>query len=629
MKKKNWLIGLFFVISICLSCFTITACDSNQPGASTKQVPIYQGMSVSKTKPERANQLMAYHVSKNSDDNNGNHYGHYKGDYEGKDKEFDKENPFPDGTQNGIEDEIDNTLVVEGAKHTIYYANQYEDVYIYIHIDNPDNFEILSFTLNNKKFSSYMFEEGSDMETLILKYNVGEDSGFVDYTIDAIKYVDNSQIKDVKMDGDKTVKVGIQKDDQLLTTISNVTFGIHEFSLDIEIQDDDGLIQHSEGQINSVLYDGETIVETKKLNVGTNHVHFQDLQANTLYQYALVGHYDNLDGSGFGVKILQKDAFYTEAIVLFDDIVIGKEEISFNLSWHESLLDNPLTTLTLYQDNSLVASLDAATLSVNELLSGCDYTLKAEFDYLNRTETISLDFTTLKKQVPHIEIVEVENKASSISFDIIKTDTDNICEIVKIEVLDESGSSTILNDVSTRIIENLVSGEYYTIRVYIAYDLNDGNGTQEKCTELTTKTIGLSPIQVGAFTIINEFGFYYNQTLNNYIQHDGIDFGAKVDSNVYSVFAGVVERIDESDLLNGTQITIDHGNGLKTIYRYVDVAEGVKVGDTVKAKQLIATVAEATGAEYREGPHLHFEIHENGQAIDPMKFLVFDDSSDS
>ena len=34
-----------------------------------------------------------------------------------------------------------------------------------------------------------MFEEGSDMETIVLKYNVGDTAGIVEYTIDAIKYI--------------------------------------------------------------------------------------------------------------------------------------------------------------------------------------------------------------------------------------------------------------------------------------------------------------------------------------------------------------------------------------------------------------------------------------------------------
>lgn len=77
----------------------------------------------------------------------------------------------------------------------IYYATPNQDIYISIHIDNPDSYEILSFTLNGKKYTGYMFEEGSDMETIILKYNVGNTSGIVSYTIDAIKYVDGTPLR--------------------------------------------------------------------------------------------------------------------------------------------------------------------------------------------------------------------------------------------------------------------------------------------------------------------------------------------------------------------------------------------------------------------------------------------------
>jgi len=98
-----------------------------------------------------------------------------------------------------------------------YYAQPNEDIYIYVHISNPDGFEILSFTLNGVKYSTYMFEAGSNLETLILKYNVGEKEGVQQYTIDAIKYVDGEQIKDVRMEGERTIEVLVGNDAQDLT----------------------------------------------------------------------------------------------------------------------------------------------------------------------------------------------------------------------------------------------------------------------------------------------------------------------------------------------------------------------------------------------------------------------------
>ena len=114
--------------------------------------------------------------------------------------------PFEDDNLPTIEEKVESTLQVISSADKIYYADKNQDIYITIKLSNPDSYEIMSFTLNGNKYSSYMFEQGSDMENLILKHNVGNAAGIVDYTIDAIKYIDGTDIKDVIMDGDKTVK---------------------------------------------------------------------------------------------------------------------------------------------------------------------------------------------------------------------------------------------------------------------------------------------------------------------------------------------------------------------------------------------------------------------------------------
>ena len=54
----------------------------------------------------------------------------------------------------------------------------------------------------------------------------------------------------------------------------------------------------------------------------------------------------------------------------------------------------------------------------------------------------------------------------------------------------------------------------------------------------------------------------------------------------------------------------------------VDVSSNLEVGQTVAKGQVIATVAEATGDEYKFGSHLHFEIRDaDGKTIDPATVL--------
>jgi murein DD-endopeptidase MepM/ murein hydrolase activator NlpD len=39
----------------------------------------------------------------------------------------------------------------------------------------------------------------------------------------------------------------------------------------------------------------------------------------------------------------------------------------------------------------------------------------------------------------------------------------------------------------------------------------------------------------------------------------------------------------------------------------------------------IATVAEASGNEYKDGAHLHFEVLQNGKSVDPAKHLALEE----
>ncbi len=125
-------------------------------------------------------------------------------------------------------------------------------------------------------------------------------------------------------------------------------------------------------------------------------------------------------------------------------------------------------------------------------------------------------------------------------------------------------------------------------------------------------------------SVIKEYvgaGVIYNQTLGVYQGHKAIDFSGEVGSNVFACYNGVVESITTTKL-DGTTIVIDHLNGLKSAYNSVDVAENVEVGSVVEKGEVIGYIAENNKKEYLDGPHLHFEVFENNEKVDPNKYLV-------
>ena len=133
----------------------------------------------------------------------------------------------------------------------------------------------------------------------------------------------------------------------------------------------------------------------------------------------------------------------------------------------------------------------------------------------------------------------------------------------------------------------------------------------------------IAPIQ--AVSVSNSYGFYYNQTLNSYYEHKGMDFVADAGTEVMAVESGTVESIYKEDILLGTQITILHDNGVKSVYRFVNEAETLNVGDRVEKGEVIATVAEATGDEYKDGAHLHFAVEKDGKTVDPAQYLTLEE----
>ncbi len=99
-------------------------------------------------------------------------------------------------------------------------------------------------------------------------------------------------------------------------------------------------------------------------------------------------------------------------------------------------------------------------------------------------------------------------------------------------------------------------------------------------------------------------------------QHQGIDLDAQAGEPVYAAMDGAVTTAATSDSY-GNWIELTHADGLSTRYAHCYLL-AVQEGDTVSAGDLIALAGETGDAD---GVHLHFELLENGQAVDPAAAL--------
>lgn len=100
-------------------------------------------------------------------------------------------------------------------------------------------------------------------------------------------------------------------------------------------------------------------------------------------------------------------------------------------------------------------------------------------------------------------------------------------------------------------------------------------------------------------------------------KHKGIDIAAPMGTPIGAAAAGKVTNTGYEPGGAGNFINVDHGGGLLTKYFHLSRFASRR-SDQVTEGQTIGYVG-STGNS--SGPHLHFEVHENGTAVDPMGYL--------
>lgn len=117
------------------------------------------------------------------------------------------------------------------------------------------------------------------------------------------------------------------------------------------------------------------------------------------------------------------------------------------------------------------------------------------------------------------------------------------------------------------------------------------------------------------------FGWRSDPFSGEMSHHSGIDFAAPSGTPIHAAAGGVVVAAEFHHVW-GNVVEIDHGNSMLTRYAHASRLN-VKPGDIVKRGQKVAEVG-STGRS--TGPHLHFEVHHQGVAQNPAKFLFAKDN---
>lgn len=99
--------------------------------------------------------------------------------------------------------------------------------------------------------------------------------------------------------------------------------------------------------------------------------------------------------------------------------------------------------------------------------------------------------------------------------------------------------------------------------------------------------------------------------------HRAVDLNGQLGEPVYPIMDGAVEDVFYNRFSYGNHLIINHGSGFKSLYAHLAKIV-VEEGEEVDKNTVIGTVG-TTG--WATGPHLHLEIWDNGQPINPLTIL--------
>jgi murein DD-endopeptidase MepM/ murein hydrolase activator NlpD len=252
------------------------------------------------------------------------------------------------------------------------------------------------------------------------------------------------------------------------------------------------------------------------------------------------------------------------------------------------------------------------------------------------------DYCTMKIQMPYLAQLEKENEQKKKQFIHLARRVDGMCE--------EMGEQKELSR-KLKIMVNLETDddEAYGLGgpAPIFSDNEDPNAKDDKeLARLMHRSLDSleNELAIGEKEKANLYEFFENQKIllastpsirpaNGWMSsrfgyrispftgkremHRGIDIATKMGAPIVAPADGIVTFTGRNGGY-GKTLVIKHGHGLKTKYAHLKKAL-VKKGQYVKRGETIALVGNSGRST---GPHLHYEVHLNKVAVDPLRYII-------
>lgn len=239
-------------------------------------------------------------------------------------------------------------------------------------------------------------------------------------------------------------------------------------------------------------------------------------------------------------------------------------------------------------------------------------------------EDLKENYAVIQQRVDQLQkqMIELENRDNNIYRSIFEATP--IPDSARLKEMQKTKEVQLVQGMKENELLKSITTQLNTLTLRAAYqeksykNLNSMLKNKEK---LLAAIPAIQPISNKNLThLASGFGYRVDPVYKVTKFHAGLDFAAAIGTPIYATADGVVKEADYNAGGYGNNVVINHGFGYETLYGHMYRIKA-KTGQKVKRGEVIGYVG-STGKS--TGPHCHYEVHKNGQPVDPVYYFYND-----
>ena len=248
----------------------------------------------------------------------------------------------------------------------------------------------------------------------------------------------------------------------------------------------------------------------------------------------------------------------------------------------------------------------------------------AEIEANRRYELLKENYTEINTKVKSLQeqMAALEKRDNEVYRSIF--DANPLPDSARAKLIEQKKELDKVGKMDDNTLENDIAKQLNNIMARVTYQFQSYDAIAKLIKNQDVKLASIPAIQPVSNKQLNRiasgFGMRIDPVYGTPKMHKGLDFTASQGTPIYATGNGTVKSSGFSESGFGNHVIINHGYGYETLYGHM-VRIKARVGQKVKRGEVIGWVG-STGKS--TGPHCHYEVHINGQEVDPVYFFYND-----